>query len=202
MARELTEDDLLPDPVALFERWYAEALAAGVAQADAMTLATATRDGRPSARVVLLKGVDARGFTFFTNYESRKARELDANPRAALVLLWAPLERQVRIGGEVARLSAEESDAYFATRPRGSQLGAWASRQSRPLTGRAELDERWAELDARWAGAPVPRPPQWGGYRLAPREIEFWQGRANRLHDRFAYTRETDGTWARARLQP
>ena len=198
----LTERDLLPDPIALVQRWFADAQASGIEQHDAMTLATATSDGRPSARAVLLKGIDQRGFAFFTNYDSRKGRELDANPHAALVLLWIPLQRQVRIGGRVERLSAEESDAYFATRPRGSQLGAWASQQSAPLSDRDELEARWAALDERYAGAVVPRPPHWGGYRLEPDEIEVWQGRANRLHDRFAYVRTSDGEWTRERLSP
>lgn len=202
MSGELTEDDLLPDPIALVERWFVDAQAAGVEQHDAMTLATVAPDGRPSARVVLLKGIDPRGFSFFTNYESRKGRELDANPQAALVLLWTPLQRQVRVSGRVERLSAEESDAYFTTRPRGSQLGAWASRQSRPLADRAELEARWAALDERYAGVVVPRPPHWGGYRVDPDEIEVWQGRANRLHDRFRYLRAPGGAWARERLQP
>jgi pyridoxamine 5'-phosphate oxidase len=202
MTRELTEADLLPDPIALFERWYADARAADISQANAMTLATASPDGRPSARIVLLKGVDERGFELFTNYESRKARELDANPRAALVVLWAALERQVRVTGDVVRVAATESDAYFATRPRGSQLGAWASEQSRPIAGRGELDARWTELEQRYAQAPVPRPPHWGGFRVVPSEIEFWQGRGNRLHDRFAYTRSADGAWEHVRLQP
>jgi pyridoxamine 5'-phosphate oxidase len=202
VARELTEDDLLSDPIVLFERWYAEAQAAGVPQVDAMTLATATPGGRPSARVVLLKGVDARGFTFFTNARSRKGRELAANPRAALAILWAALARQVRVDGDVVALDGEESDAYFATRPRGSQLSAWASQQSEPLHDRAELDERWAALERRWAGQAVPRPPHWGGYRVVPDAIEFWQGRANRLHDRFAYARTAAGDWERTRLQP
>lgn len=201
MSDELTEDDLLPDPIALVRRWVADAQAAGVEQHDAMTLATATPDGRPSARAVLLKEIDARGFAFFTNYESRKARELDANPHAALVLLWVPLHRQVRVTGRVERLSAEESDAYFGTRPRGSQLGAWASQQSRPLPDRGALEERWAALDERWGGAAVPRPPHWGGYRVAPVEIEVWQGRANRLHDRFLATLAA-GAWGWTRLQP
>lgn len=202
MTLELHEDDLLPDPIALAQRWFADAQASEVAQHDAMTLATATPDGRPSARAVLLKGIDARGFAFFTNYESRKAGELDANPHAALVLLWIPLQRQVRVAGRVERLSDEESDAYFATRPRGSQLGAWASAQSRPLPDRAELEARWAALDERYGGGTVPRPPHWGGYRVEPEEIEFWQGRANRLHDRFRFTRAPDGAWTHARLAP
>jgi pyridoxamine 5'-phosphate oxidase len=202
MTRELSEDDLLPDPIALVQRWFADAQAAGVEQHDAMTLATATLDGRPSARVVLLKGIDARGFAFYTNYESRKAAELHANPHAGLALLWIPLQRQVRVTGRVERLSAEESDAYFATRPRGSQLGAWASEQSRPLPDRAELEARWAALDERWGGSAVPRPPHWGGYLVVPDEVEVWQGRANRLHDRFRFVRGAPGGWTRTRLQP
>jgi pyridoxamine 5'-phosphate oxidase len=202
MTDELTEDDLLPDPIALVQRWFADAQAAGVEQHDAMTLATVTPEGRPSARAVLLKGIDQRGFAFFTNYDSRKGRELDANPQAALVLLWIPLHRQVRISGPVERLSAEESDAYFATRTRGSQLGAWASQQSRPLPDRVELEDRWVALEARYAGQAVPRPPHWGGYRVDPDEIEVWQGRANRLHDRFRYTRAADGAWRHERLAP
>ena len=202
MTLELHQEDLLPDPVALAQRWFADAQAAGIEQADAMTLATATPDGRPSARVVLLKGIDARGFAFFTNYESRKGRELDANPHAALVLLWAPLQRQLRVTGRVERLSDEESDAYFATRPRGSQLGAWASAQSRPLPDRTELEQRWAALDERYGGGAVPRPPHWGGFRVEPNEIEVWQGRPNRLHDRFAYVRTSGGGWTRTRLAP
>jgi pyridoxamine 5'-phosphate oxidase len=202
MTDGLTEDDLLPDPIALVQRWLMDAQAAGVEQHDAMTLATATSDGRPSARAVLLKGIDQRGFAFFTNYESRKGRELDANPYAALVLLWIPLHRQVRVSGRVERLSAEESDAYFATRPRGSQLGAWASPQSRPLPDRGELEARWAALEQRYAGLAVPRPAHWGGYRVDPDEIELWQGRANRLHDRFRYLRSPGGDWVHERLAP
>jgi pyridoxamine 5'-phosphate oxidase len=201
MSDELSEHDLLADPIALVRRWFADAQAAGIEQPDAMTLATVGADGRPSARAVLLKGIDRRGFAFFTNYESRKARELDANPHAALVLLWIQLQRQVRVGGRVERLSPEESDAYFATRPRGSQLGAWASRQSEPLPDRAALEARWAALEERYASGVVPRPPHWGGYRVEPDEIEVWQGRANRLHDRFRYRRSADG-WSRERLQP
>ncbi|ADB52946.1 pyridoxamine 5'-phosphate oxidase [Conexibacter woesei] len=202
MDASLTESDLLDDPIALFERWFADAVAAELPQLNAMTLATGGTDGRVSARVVLLKGVDARGFEFFTNYESRKAGELAANPQAALAFLWIQLERQVRVVGDVERLDAAESDAYFATRPRGSQIGAWASQQSQPLADRADLEAHWAELEERYAGVAVPRPPHWGGFRVIPREIEFWQGRTNRLHDRFAYTRAADGSWQRARLQP
>ena len=202
MTRTLEESDLLDDPIELFRRWFDEAARAGMPQVNAMTLATAGADGRPSARVVLLKGVDDRGFQFFTNYESRKAGELDANPHAALVFLWIPLERQVRVTGEVRRLSREESDAYFATRPRGSQVGAWASQQSRPLDARGELEERWQELEERYGHDPVPRPEHWGGFLVVPREIEFWQGRENRLHDRFVYTAAGDGGWTRRRLQP
>jgi pyridoxamine 5'-phosphate oxidase len=201
MTRALDDADLPPDPIALFQRWYAEAQAAQLPQVEAMTLATADADGRPSGRIVLLKQVDARGFVFFTNYESRKGRELAANPHAALVVLWAPLERQVRIAGEVERLDAAASDVYFATRPRGSQIGAWSSEQSRPLERREQLEERWAALEREHAGVDVPRPPHWGGLRVRPRELEFWQGRANRLHDRVAYVRDGDG-WARTRLQP
>ncbi|HET6449196.1 MAG TPA: pyridoxamine 5'-phosphate oxidase [Conexibacter sp.] len=201
-AEELHEPDLPPDPIALVRRWYDEAQAFGVEQHDAMTLATATPDGRPSARAVLLKGIDERGFSFYTNYESRKGRELDANPHAALVLLWIPLQRQVRVTGRVERLSVAESDIYFSTRPRGSQLGAWASEQSRPLPDRAALERRWAALDERYGGETVPRPSHWGGYRVEPNEIELWQGRTNRLHDRFLYTRTPDGGWTHARLAP
>lgn len=201
MRGELTESDLLDDPIELFRQWYADAESAGIAQPNAMTLATATPDGRPSARVVLLKDVNEDGFAFYTNFTSPKARELAENPYAALVFLWAPLMRQVRVTGPVARVGDAESDAYFATRPRGSQLGAWASVQSLPLADRTELDERWATFAARYDGGSVPRPPHWGGFRLAPEAIEFWQGRENRLHDRFRYTR-AGAAWERTRLQP
>jgi pyridoxamine 5'-phosphate oxidase len=201
MTRTLEDSDLLDDPIELFRRWFDEAARAGMPQVNAMTLATVAADGRPSARVVLLKGVDDRGFQFFTNYESRKGGELTANPHAALVFLWIPLERQVRVTGDVVRLSAEESDAYFASRPRGSQVGAWASEQSRPLPRREELEERWRGLEEQYGHGPVPRPAHWGGFLVVPREIEFWQGRENRLHDRFVYTRAAGG-WQCQRLQP
>ena len=167
-----------------------------------MTLATATPDGRPSARMVLLKGVDARGFAFFTNYESRKGAELAANPRAALVFFWVQLERQVRVEGRVERLSAEESDAYFASRPEGSQLGAWASQQSAVLPDRGPLEARYEELRAQYEGQEVPRPTFWGGFRVVPETVEFWQGRVNRLHDRLRYRRQDDGSWVIERLSP
>ena len=167
-----------------------------------MTLATAGADCRPSARLVLLKGFDASGFVFYTNYESRKARELAANPWAALVFFWPQLARQVRIEGRVEPVAPHESDAYFHSRPRGSQLGAWASHQSQVISSRAVLDQRMQELTAAYQARPVPRPPYWGGYRLAPTLVEFWQGRPNRLHDRLRYRRLEDGGWLIERLAP
>ena len=166
-----------------------------------MTLATATPDGRPSARVVLLKGFDERGFVFYTNYEGRKGEELEENPYCALVFYWAELERQVRVEGRVSRVPKRESDEYFGSRPRGSRLGAWASEQSRPVGGREVLEERLRVLEAEYEAREVPRPPFWGGYRVEPEVIEFWQGRENRLHDRLVY-RRSGGGWGRERLQP
>jgi len=204
----LEGEELPAEPLALCERWLAEARAAeltgaeNLPAAETMTLATATPQGRPSARAVLLRGLDARGFAFFTNYESRKGRELEANPWAALVFTWLPLRRQLRVAGRVVRLSEEESDAYFATRLRGAQLGAWASAQSRPLADRAELERSWQALDERYGGTVVPRPSHWGGYRVEPDEVEFWEGRDSRLHDRITYTRTPDGGWRRERLAP
>lgn len=189
------------DPIAFFQAWWDDARASGIYLPESMTLATATPEGAPSARMMLLKGVDQRGFVFFTNYQSRKGGELQVNPRAALVFHWAILQRQVRVEGVVAKLTQPESEAYFHTRPRGSRIGAWASRQSADLSSRAELDQRVREYQTRFAQEDVPLPPFWGGYRLTPSVIEFWQGRINRLHDRLRYTR-TDSAWTVTRLYP
>jgi pyridoxamine 5'-phosphate oxidase len=189
------------DPLAQLAHWYEHAVAAGLPEPEAMALATATPDGAPSVRFVLLKGVDERGVEFYTNYESRKGRELAANPQAALAILWRPLQRQVRLEGTVERLSGEESDAYFATRARLSRIGAWASRQSTEIPDREWLEARVDEYEARYPGEDVPRPPHWGGYVLRPHAIEFWEGRPNRLHDREVFTRGADG-WASRRLSP
>jgi pyridoxamine 5'-phosphate oxidase len=189
------------DPIAFFQRWFADARAAGIYLPESMAVATASADGAPAARMMLLKGVDDRGFVFFTNYESRKGDELRANPRAALVFHWAVLQRQVRVEGPVERLPEAESAAYFGTRTRGSRIGAWASRQSAELVSRAELERRVREQEERFTGREVPLPPFWGGFRLTPVAIEFWQGRINRLHDRLRYTREGSG-WTVVRLYP
>jgi pyridoxamine 5'-phosphate oxidase len=197
----LSEADLAADPIAQFRVWFDQAVAAGLREPNAMTLATATRDGRPSARMVLLKGIDA-GFVFYTNYEGRKAHDLAENPWAALVFYWAELERQVRIEGRVELVSQEESDAYFASRAAESQLGAWASRQSQVIAGREVLERRLRELTAAYTDREIPRPPFWGGYRVIPDSIEFWQGRPGRLHDRLRYRRLADGAWLIERLSP
>jgi len=197
----LNEADVDPDPIRQFQRWLNQAIAAELPEPNAMTLATATRDGIPSARIVLLKGLDARGFAFYTNYESRKGQELADNPQAALVFLWTVLERQVRIEGQVEKVAAAETDAYFQSRPLASRLGAWASEQSRVIRDREVLEQRFAELKATYADETVPRPPHWGGYRVIPRQIEFWQGRTSRLHDRLRYRLE-QGNWLLERLAP
>jgi pyridoxamine 5'-phosphate oxidase len=197
----LDEKEVSLDPFAEFARWFAEAQAAEAEEVNAMVLATATPDGRPSVRVVLLKGFDERGFVFFTDYRSRKAEELEANPRAALGFHWTELERQVRIEGTVTRTSLEESESYYRTRPIGSRLGAWASHQSRPIDSRARLEADLREVERRFSGSDVPLPPHWGGYRLSPAIFEFWQGRESRLHDRVRYLREGQ-RWKIERLSP
>ena len=228
--REYTLDGLArrsldPDPIVQFKSWFNAArgasgrgrlrkffvslyksfLVLGGAEpidVNAMTLATVDKEGRPSARVVLLKGVDDRGFVFYSNYHSRKGHHLEDNPRAALVFYWADLERQVGVSGEVHKLPPAESDTYFRSRPRGSQIGAWASNQSEPVPDRLTLERQWREFEARFPGHDVPRSPHWGGYVLTPDQVEFWQGRPNRLHDRFRYRRGPGGVWAIERLSP
>jgi pyridoxamine 5'-phosphate oxidase len=221
----LRRAELEADPVAQFNRWFEQAASARASgrirklcvsiykaflaffggeapEINAMTLATADKEGRPSARVVLLKGVDERGFIVFTNYDSRKGHELTENPQAALVFYWSDLERQVCIAGDITKLPESESEAYFKSRPRGSRIAAWASRQSEVVRDRAELEQKWQQLETQYPGEQVPKPPFWGGYVLYPTRIEFWQGRPNRLHDRFRYTRQADKSWKIERLSP
>jgi pyridoxamine 5'-phosphate oxidase len=197
----LSETDVNPNPIEQFSKWFQEAISAQVPEANAMSMSSASADGRPSSRILLIKDVDQRGFTFFTNYESRKGRELDSNPYAALLFYWIELERQVRIEGRVERITDAENDAYYNSRPVKSRLGAIASAQSRPVASREVLEARVQEVEKQFGDHPV-RPPQWGGYRLVPEYLEFWQGRPSRLHDRIAYQRQADGSWTLQRLQP
>jgi pyridoxamine 5'-phosphate oxidase len=201
-SRALSEDEADDDPLKQFSVWFGEALKSELLDVNAMTLATATPAGEPAARIVLLKGFDEHGFVFFTNYDSAKGRELAANPRACLLLFWRELERQVRITGSIAKTTTAESETYFQSRPYESQIGAWASAQSRTVDGRAALESQYAALAAKYTAGHVPLPPFWGGYRVRPDTIEFWQGRKSRLHDRLLYTRQTDGSWSRSRLAP
>ncbi len=199
---DLTEETVDRNPIAQFQKWFGDAAATGMHLPEAMTLATATKEGRPTARLVLLKNVDKDGFVFYTNYRSAKAKELDENPFAALVFYWPQLDRQVRIDGAVSRVSARESDEYFQTRPRESQLGALASPQSEIIASRDVLEERFRELERQYEGRPIDRPEHWGGYRLKPERIEFWKSRPGRLHDRILYELQPDGSWSIKRLAP
>ncbi len=198
----LSEKDVARDPFRQFEKWFQEAEAAKVREPNAAVLATAARDGRPSARMVLLKGIDGRGFVFYTSYDSRKGRELEANPRAALVFPWVDLERQVIAEGTVTKVAREESEAYFHGRPRASQLAAWASAQSSIISGREALEAAMKAVERKYSGVEAPLPPNWGGFRIVPELVEFWQGRRSRLHDRLRYRREAAGAWVIERLAP
>ncbi|HVU57620.1 MAG TPA: pyridoxamine 5'-phosphate oxidase [Puia sp.] len=200
--QSFSEQDALPDPFAQFEKWWKEAIDSSVDEANAMTLATASADGMPDARIVLLKGFDAQGFTFFTNYNSVKGNELMENPRASLVFFWKELERQVRISGLVVMVSAAESDAYFNSRPEGSRIGAWASPQSEFIENREWLEENEKKMREQFSDGVIGRPPHWGGYRVRPTRVEFWQGRPSRLHDRILYSLEKTGKWKIGRLAP
>ena len=198
----LDRSDLAADPTRQFDQWFQDAISAGIADPTAMILATTGSDRRPATRTVLLKGVDSRGFVFFTNYQSRKGQQLTENPYASLLFAWTPLERQVEIRGTVSRVTQEETEAYFYSRPIGNQVGAWASAQSSVIESRATLEKRVAALMGKYRGQAVPVPPFWGGFRVAPDSVEFWQGRPSRLHDRFRYTRAENGAWRIERLSP
>ena len=202
IGKGLRRSDLNPNPIKQFANWFTIAIETGIGDVNAMSLATAGQDAKPSVRIVLLKSFDEDGFVFFTNYESEKGKQLEANPYAALGFYWIELDRQIRISGKVDKTSRKESQTYFRSRPVGSQLSAWASRQSAVLDGRRVLDARMEEMNERFADKRVPLPPHWGGYRLKPDNMEFWQGRSNRLHDRFRYTRQSDGSWLIERLAP
>ena len=197
----LNENDIAADPVDQFTRWWDNAINSEIFEVNAMTLATSTKDGKPSARIVLLKGYDEKGFVFFTNYESHKGNELAENPYAALVFFWKEIERQIRIEGTVEKISAAENDTYFFSRPEGSRIGAWASPQSAVVENREFLEANAKHYTAEFKNS-IPRPPHWGGYRVMPLKIEFWQGRSNRLHDRIQYTKTTEGSWKAERLAP
>ena len=198
----LSEKDVARDPFRQFEKWFQEAEAAKIHEPNAAVLATAARDGRPSARMVLLKGIDGRGFVFYTSYDSRKAREMEANPRAAYVFPWVGLERQVIVEGAVTKVAREESEAYFHSRPRASQLAAWASPQSSIVSGREAIEEAMKAAERKYSGVEAPLPQNWGGFRIVPELVEFWQGRRSRLHDRIRYRREATGEWVVERLAP
>ena len=202
MLESLLETDMAPDPIKQFDRWWEQVLASSIEEANAMALSTLGSDGFPSARMVLLKGYDQNGFVFFTNYESRKAQDLERHPQSSLVFFWRELERQVRIEGMASKISAGESDAYFQSRPRGSQIGAWSSPQSRVIANRSVLENTRDSFDACFAGQEVSRPAHWGGYVVKPLRIEFWQGRPDRMHDRILYTMESPGLWRIERLAP
>jgi len=200
--RSLNESDVAADPFDQFTRWWDDAMNSSIDEVNAMTLATATTEGIPSARIVLLKGFDQNGFVFFTNYQSQKGKELEDNPHAALVFFWKELERQIRIEGQVEKISEKESDAYYNSRPAGSRIGAWASPQSEPIDNREVIENNFAELEKKFGATAIPRPGYWGGYIVRPAMIEFWQGRSSRLHDRIQYCLQADNNWVIQRLAP